>query len=195
MRHFVQVLILALVFCHPAIADEMTPTLDGENFSKKFIGTPSSGEKLVEFVRDNESFDAWTKLIGYRYQQIPNLGNDPIKYASAMGQIVKRTNPQANFQILKNEKANEAIIDFLTWPRDQKYMELNVFRFWKSEDGKAVFSLQLAHRFEPPKQADNQESANEFERKLKEFKARRIAWIKQAAESDTKSIEAELGRQ
>ena len=155
MRRIAQALLLLLVFCRIAVAEDVLPTVsvDGEAFTKKFVGKPPRGDKLLEFVRDSESFDNWTKLVGYRYQQLPALGNDPIKYASFMGQVVKQANPQANFQVLKNEQTNEAIIDFLTWPKDQKFIELNVFRFWKSKDGNAVVSLQLAYRFEPPKPA------------------------------------------
>ena len=192
MRRFAQVFVLLLVFCRVAVAEDVSPIVDGEAFTKKFIGKPPNGDKLLEFVRDSESFENWTKLVGYRYQQLPGLGNDPIKYASAMGQMVKRVNPQANFQVLKNEQANEAIIDFLTWPKDQKYMELNVFRFWKSKDGKAVVSLQLAYRFETPKPALTQESVNEFERKGKEFRERRHSWIRHATESDATPIEGAL---
>lgn len=194
MRRFAQVLLLLLVFCRIAFAEDVLPavTVDGEAFTMKFVGKPPNGDKLLEFVRAKESFDNWTKLVGYRYQQLPGLGNDPIKYATVMGQMVKQTNPGANFQVLKNEKANEAIIDFLTWPRDQNYMELNVFRFWKSKDGKAVVSVQFAYRFEPPKAAQTQEGKNEVERKGKELRERRHSWIKQATESDTNLIEAAL---
>jgi hypothetical protein len=192
MRRFAQVLMLLLVFCRIAAAEEALPSIivDGEPFTKKFVGKPPNGDKLLEFVRDNESFDNWTKLVGYRYQQLPGLGNDPIKFASAMGKIVKQTNPQAHYQVLKNEKTNEAIIDFLTWSMGQKYMELNVFRFWKSMDGKAVVSLQFAYKFEPP--SATQEGAKEFERKGKELKERRNSWIKQVVESDATAIEASL---
>jgi len=194
MRRFAQVLLLLLVFCGIAAAEEAMPTIsvDGELFTKKFVGKPRNGDKLLEFVRNSESFDNWTKLVGYRYQQLPGLGNDPVKYATAIGQIVKQANPQANFQVLKSEQNNEAIIDFLTWPKDQKYMELSVFKFWKSNDGKAVISLQLAYRFEPPKPVFTQEGVNEFERRGKELRERRQTWIKQAAESDKKVIEAAL---
>lgn len=191
MRRFAQLLLL-LVFCQFSFAEDVLPTVDGERFTKKFIGNPPYGDKLLEFIRDSESFDNWTKLVGYRYQQLPGLENDPIKYASAMGQIVKLENPRANFQILKNEQSNEAIIDFLTWPKDQKYVELNVFRLWKSKDGKAVVSLQMAYRFEAMKPAQTQESVNEFNRKVKDFRERRHSWIKQAAESDAKVIEGAL---
>ncbi|MFA6061673.1 MAG: hypothetical protein WC736_03600 [Gallionella sp.] len=191
MRHFAQVLLL-LAFCQVAVAEDVFPTVDGETFTIKLVEKPPNGDKLLEFVRNSESFNNWTKLVGYRYQQLPGLGNDPIKYASAMGQMVKQANPQANFQVLKNEHANEAIIDFLTWPKDQKYMELNVFRFWKSNDGKAVVSLQLAYRFETPKPALTQESVNEFERKGKELRERRHSWIKHATESNAKLIEGAL---
>lgn len=193
MRRFACFLLLLFV-CRIAVAEDalLPVSVDGEPFTKKFVGRQPNGDRLLELVRDNESFDNWTKLVGYRYQQLPGLGNDPLKFAAFMGQIVKQANPQANFQVLENEKTNEAIIDFLTWPKDQKYMELNVFRFWKSKDGNAVVSLQLAYRFDPSKPAFTQESANDIERKGRELRERRQSWIKQAAESDTRLVEAAL---
>lgn len=192
MKRFAKVLLLVLSLCHFAVADELRPSLDNESFSREFVGKPPNGDKLIEYVREGESFEKWTKLIGYRYQQLPGLGNDPVKYATFMAQMVKRANPQANSQIIKNEQSNEAVLDFLTWPRDAQFMEFNVFRFWKSKDGKAVVSLQLSHRFEFPKPATTPEGASDTERKGKEIRERRAAWIKHAVEFDTKAIETQL---
>ncbi|WP_293780586.1 hypothetical protein [uncultured Oxalicibacterium sp.] len=197
MCRIAQVVLLLLVFCRISVAEEVLPvvSVDGEIFAKKFVGTPPNGDKLLEFVRDSESFDNWTKLIGYRYQQLPGLENDPIKYAVFLGQMVKQANPQANFQIIRNKQSDEAIIDFLTWPQDQKFMELNVFRLWKSTDGKAVVSLQIAYRFSVPTPVTTRESGNDVERKRNELRERRQLWIKHAAESDVKAIEMTLLRQ
>lgn len=103
MRRCAQILLLLLVFCQVAVASEESPTVtvDGEAFTKKFVAKFPNGDKLLEFVRNSDSFDNWTKLVGYRYQQLPGIGNDPVKYALAMGQIVMRVNPQARYQVLK----------------------------------------------------------------------------------------------
>lgn len=169
------------------------PTLDGESFDKRFDGAPPNGDKLIEFVRDNETFDSWTKLVAYRYQQLPGLESDPVKYASALGQAVKQANPQAAVKVARDEKSGDAVLDFVTWPVDQKYMELNVWRFWKSADGKAVISLQLAHKFPAPKQPDlTPDGFAEYQRALQAVRVRRFAFLKQATDLDTKLVEGAL---
>lgn len=156
-------------------------TLDGELFTKKFVGNPPKGDKLVEFIREGETFDNWTKLVSFRYQQLPNLGNDPTKVAEQMAQTLKTVNPKANSQIIINKQASEAIIDFLTWPPDGKFMEFNVFRYAKSTDENAVVSLQLAYRF-----TDSSPKGTE------QFKKIRASWINQAATFDIMRVHATL---
>lgn len=195
MPRLFQALLLSIFLTSVTIAAELTPTLDGESFTNQFVGKPPNGDKLLEFVRPTESFSNWTKLVGYRYQQLPALANDPIAYALAMERLVKKTNPQAPVKVIRNEQSSEAIIDFLTWPPDQSYMELNVFRFWKSKDGKAVVSVQLAYKFVAPKPEWSQNGASEYQRKLNEVRERRQNWIKQIAEITVLPIEEQLVNQ
>jgi len=112
-----------------------------------------------------------------------------------MERLVKQTNPQAPVKVSRNEQSSEAIVDFLTWPQDQSYMELNVFRFWKSKDGNAVVSVQLANKFVAPKPEWSQNGANEYQRKLNEVRERRQNWIKQIAEITILPIEEQLANQ
>ncbi|MFZ2300797.1 MAG: hypothetical protein WAW10_02885 [Gallionella sp.] len=159
-------------------------TFDGETFTKKFVGSPPAGDKLIEFVRESESFENWTKLIGYRYQQLPGLENDPEKAAVAMAQVVKATNPQAQLQIIANKKSNEALISFVTWPPDHKYTEVNVFRYAKSADGKALVSLQVACRLAV-------DASMEGIAKLWNI---RSSWTNMAAEFDMKNVHSALAQ-
>lgn len=181
-RIAVQVVLLLLFFVRTAFAQDVV-TLDGEPFTKKFVGRPANGGKVIEFVRASETFDKWTKLVGYYYQPFPRFGNDPKKIAAGMAQAVKAANPQAQFRVVVNEQSNEAIIDFLTWPADGKYMEFNVFRYVKSADGNAVVSLQLAYRFT--------EGSSDAVKNLKKV---RDAWINQAASFDMRQVHAALVR-
>ncbi|MBK9447190.1 MAG: hypothetical protein IPO00_14610 [Betaproteobacteria bacterium] len=192
MLRLFQTLLFSIFLTQIAFAAELTPTLDGESFTNQFVGKQPNGDKLLEFVRPTESFNNWTKLVGYRYQQLPALSNDPMKYALAMERLVKQTNPQAAVKISRNEQSGEAIVDFLTWPQDQSYMELNVFRFWKSKDGNAVVSVQLANKFVAPKPERSQNGANEYQRKLNEVRERRQNWIKQVADISIVAIEEQL---
>jgi hypothetical protein len=170
MRRFTQTLLLLLAFHQCVFAQENEITLDGESFTKKFVGAPPNGDKLIEFVRENETFENWTKLIGYRYQHLPLIDNDPTKAAVGMAQILKNINPAAQSNIIVSKEKNEAIIDFLTWPADQSYMEFNIFRYAKSEDSKGVVSLQLAYRFKP-------DNSPETIQKFRKTRSDLINWV------------------
>jgi hypothetical protein len=183
MQRLFAILVLLAGLNPLAMAQDAAITLDGEPFTKRFTGNPPHGDKLLEFVRESESFEKWTKLIGFRYQQLPRIGNDPRQTAAGMVRVIKQTNPKAQSRVLVNERASEAILDFLTWPPDGKFMEFNVFRYVKSTDGRAVVSLQLAYRF-------TDASPEGAER----FKQLRESWIRQAAAFDMKQVHAALDR-
>ncbi len=177
--------LLLLCLC-PALssvlAQGMPVVLEGEHFTKKFIGTPPNGDKLIELIREHETFERWTRLVAFRYQKLPALGNDPKHVAQALANSIKSVNPQAPSKMLFNGKTNEAIVDFLTWPADGKFMEFNLFRYARSADGKAVISLQLAYRF-------TDRSPDGIER----FKKLRNAWINYAALFDMRLAYEALG--
>ncbi len=178
MRHILKVFVVLVVFLQGSYAGEFQVVLDGEVFTKKFTGKPPNGDRLIEFVRENETFESWTKLVGFRYQQLPGIANDPKKAAVAMAQVVKMTNPKSQSRVIVSNERSEAIIDFLTWPPDGKYMEFNVFRYAKSADGNAVVSLQFAYRF-----------TDTSHESLEQFKKIRGSWINQSVAFDIKGVD------
>ena len=113
MRIFGALIFFAFCLIQGASAQNAPITLDGERFEKQFVGNPPNGDKLLEFVREVETFEKWTKLVGLRYQQLPRIDNDPLKLAQSMALMVKKANPNANSKVIFNEKTSEAIIDFL----------------------------------------------------------------------------------
>jgi len=182
MRKFFITLLLTLplTFIQYATAQDSIITLDGESFTTKFVGNPPNGDKLLEFFRESETFDNWTKLVGFRYQQLPGVGNDPSKVAVGMSMLLKaKGKPSA---VTGNKKNSESMIDFITGPQNG-FMEFNVFRYAKSTDGKAVVSLQLAYRF-----TDTSESNVQNILKLRE------SWIKQAVAFDMKIVQDALAQ-
>ncbi len=184
MRIIGGLIFLACCFVQGAMAQNAPIVLDGERFEKQFIGSPPNGDKLVEFVRQTETFEKWTKLVGMRYQRIPRLGNDPLKVAQGMAKVVKETNPSANSKIIFNETTSEAIIDFLIWPPSGEYLEFNVFRYAKSDDGGGVISLQFANRLASDGPADA----------IDKFRSLRQSWVKQAAEFDMRIVHGLMGK-
>ncbi|NNG24659.1 hypothetical protein [Telluria aromaticivorans] len=192
MHRFFPLLLLLAAFCPHARSEGFIPRVDGEAFAKKSVAKPVSGDRLFEFIKEDESFDSWTKLIAYRYQRLSGLSNDPIKYAYAMQHAITQQNPAAAVKVSENQQTHEAVLDFVTWPKDQSYVELNVFRFVKSKDGNAVVSIQLANKFVPPKPTFTQDGVEKYQQQLMVIRDRRKSWIKQATDADLQVIEAEL---
>lgn len=163
----------------PTSSQNEAVKFDSKLFSKKFVGNPPNGDKLIEFVQESESFDDWTYLIGFRYQQLPKINNDPRLAAISMARIVKASNPDANSSVIVDKNNTSAIVDFLTWPKSVEYLEFNVFRYIKSRDDSGVISVQFARRFD-------------FEDKpsVEEFKALRSSWLQQAVDFDMSQASA-----
>lgn len=134
------------------------------------VENDSNHGKQLEFVREGDTaIGQWTKLVSFRYR-LPSIGNDPKKVAVGMAQRVRASNPKALARVEINERTSEAILDYLTWPPDIKFLEFNVFRYAKSADGQAVMSLQLGYRF-------TDMSAPGIE----QFRKIRASWIDHAA--------------
>jgi len=181
LRALFTLLLLLVTTC--AIAQDDVPTLDGERFVKRFVSDERSIDKFVEFVREEESFQIWTKLIGFRLQRLPGLGNDPKRAAGAMAQVLRGSNPNVPLRVIANDQLGEALIDFVMRTPDGKFMEFNVWRYIKSTDGNGVISLQLAYRF-----------ADVTPEGIERFKGVRASWIKQALAFDMGRVRAEFGQ-
>jgi len=147
MRQLVTTLFFLCLSLQWANAQEFSVLVDGESFSKKSMGKASTGERFVEFIRETETFDSWTKLVAFRYQELPALGNDPKVAASAFGQVLRAANPNTPFSIIENDQEYEALIDFVARAEDGQSWEYNVWRYAKSSDGGGLVSLQFAYRF------------------------------------------------
>lgn len=186
MKHLIA---LALLLCMlPPIAHaQRIFTIDGEAFTKKFVGHPPHGDKLLEFIRQNETFNKWTKLIGLRSQHLPRVHNDPLSTAVAMARFLKRANPQAPMRIITNKDKSEAILDFLIWPPNGAYLEFDVFRYVQSRNKQTVLSLQMAYRFTDLTKQGQQ-------RFRKQFPKIRASWIKQAAAFDMDTVRTALSQ-
>ena len=193
MNRLSQVVFAVLFFCGVSFAQAAptSVTLDGDALTKTFEAQAPDGDKLIEFIRESESFESWTKLVGYRYQSIPRLGNDPLKTAWAMADLIKKTTSQPYVQVFDNKQTKHALLVFVAMYPAKRYVEQNVFRFWKSKDGKAVVSLQLAFRIQIPK-AENGQQPKGAERILKEISDRNKSWLDQAARFDSKAVEETL---
>src|SRR5690349_5663654 len=125
--HYRFVLVALFALSLPAFASQHQPLFfDGEEFRSKFEATTHDGDKVMEFIRKKETIHNWTKLVAFRYQHLPAIGNDPSKAAVEMARVVKSSNPKAGYSIMRGKK--EALLDFVTWPKHRKYVEFSVVR-------------------------------------------------------------------
>lgn len=173
MQIILRLCFLLLVLPATSYAEPDSVHFEGEKYLKQYDHTTPVGDRVIEFIRQEENTATWSKMVAFRYQQLPKLNNDPQKMAEVMAVILKRTNPEAPFNVIANQKKDEALIDFITWDSSDDYLEFNVFRYARSENGKGVISLQVAYRF-------TDKSKKQMER-LRSIRAR---WIPQALEYD-----------
>lgn len=135
---------LLVVFC--CLSGAWGQSLDGETFTKKRVSASPDGEKLVEFVREGESFEQWTKLIGFRLLHAPRIDNDPEKMVGALAEVLLKRSPETYAHARMVPETGDAFIVFFNVSDDKSYVELNEIRFWKTVDGGAMASVRFAHR-------------------------------------------------
>ena len=152
---------------------------DGERYAKVHSERQSEGNRMVQFVREPETLGNWTRSVAiYRYTTI---GNDPTRAAVELRDSVKAANPDAQARLIVHSVTRDAIVDFLTWPPDGRYMEFNVMRYAKDPGGKGLVGLRFAHRF--------RDARKELSR---QFNESRLSWRSQVLEFDLAKILAAL---
>jgi hypothetical protein len=153
---------------------------DGETYVRMHSERQSSGDRVLRFLREAETLENWTRAIGYyRYA---TMGNDPLRAAYALRDIIKTANPDAQARILLHTVTTDAIVDFLTWPADGRYVEFNVVRYAKSADGNGLLAFQFSHRF--------RDARKDY---AEQFKNNRLSWRSQAVDFDMAKVQAAFG--
>lgn len=116
-------------------------TFDGQKLKLAFDAN-SEGDTIKEYIPDGQTLKKWTKLASIR--EYPKL-NDAHELAAAVVREVEEKNPKADAHLKQNEDTGETVIDFVVWPEDKSFVEFNVFKFHKNEEG-GVASEQYAVR-------------------------------------------------
>jgi len=123
-----------------------TVEFDGESYSAAFHSNRPE-VRLIEFVREGETVENWTKLFAAR--NYPRQ-TDPATAVKYFEMAVKEHNPLSRSVVLVKEDGSEAMIDFLTWTPGEKQMELNVHRYLKLPGRPGLVSFQFAYRIADP---------------------------------------------
>jgi hypothetical protein len=113
----------------------------GVTFRKAFSDKTAEGP-FSEYLPKGQSLETWSKLMGW--YEFPAL-NSPKEVGQTLVQVVKKQNPDAQGEVVYNSTLDEAIVDFVTWPKDQSYVEFNVWKYTKAHAGGLV-AIQYAER-------------------------------------------------
>lgn len=143
MKIITILLLTASLFFSNSALSATTIKFDGEAYPNKFTNK-SASLNLAEYVRKDETFKNWTKLVAVR--NFTNL-TSPQDAVINFARTVKQQNPKAKYQILQSKDGKEVQIDFLTWPKTLEYMEFNIHRYMKVEGYNGLISYQFAYRF------------------------------------------------
>lgn len=146
MRNFFSKAVLlwaiAAFYAAPAQAEAPTIAFDGKTYALAFVDETLT-QNINEYILPGETLETWTKMVALHiYHDKADM--TPEQFVMAFADIIKKMNPDATPNLSRNEKKGEAMIEFLTWPPDRAYAELNIFKF-KKHNGKLV-GFQYASR-------------------------------------------------
>jgi hypothetical protein len=144
---FLRVFLLLITPIALLRSQEKTP---GAKESVSFGGTTlflaatgdNRAERVKEYLPEGQKFESWTRLASIR--ELPNL-NNPRAVAENVLRALKQRNPGAQSAMIQNPKTGEVIIDFVTWPPDNAFVEFNIFKYARKEGG-GLIAQQYALR-------------------------------------------------
>ena len=124
-----------------AITAEDTVNFDGQSLVLRWEGE-NPGETIKEYIPADQKLDSWTRLASIRtYSEL----DDPAALAGGVIKQLKKDYPDSPCAIIENPETGEVVIDFVLWPADLAFVEFNVFKYAKGEDG-GVIAEQYALR-------------------------------------------------
>lgn len=94
-----------------------------------------AGGPVIEFIPAGEEFDAWTRLASVRvHEQAPGAK----ELARELVKQVKANYPQSPVAISEDPDTDTAVVDFVIWPEDWGFVEFNIFKYYRLEEGPVV---------------------------------------------------------
>ncbi len=114
---------------------------DGQTFYLAYDGEDDDAS-IREFLPQGQQLDSWTQIASIRtFEKI----DDPSAFAIASLQQLKRDYPQSPSYLYDNPGAGIVTLDFVVWPADESFVEFNVFRYEKQDNG-GIVAQQYALR-------------------------------------------------
>lgn len=119
------------------------------------------GVLAYQYVREGEDFKNWTRSVTYSNYRLERVGDSPAELASLLVKTLDSQTPGAKYKLMSDKEGNVVLLDYLSWPAGKKFMQLNVHRIQKDEEGNGVYLLTYAVRLKYIEEA-NEKSAKEI---------------------------------
>jgi hypothetical protein len=117
-----------------ANAGDDVVSFDGQTLVLAAQGA-NDGEQVLEFIPKGEKLDAWTRLASVR---VYDRSRDPKALAGNLVKQVKQANPQAPCALMEHAATGAAVVDFVVGPADGSFVEFNIFKYSRMDDGRVV---------------------------------------------------------
>lgn len=125
----------------PAAKKKEVVRFDGQTLTLAWEGN-NPDESVKEYIPEGEKLESWKKLASIR--EYPK-SNDPKALATELVQTLKKQNPNAPSSMIENPKTGEVMVDFITMPPNNSFVEFNVFKYGPKPGG-GVVAQQYALR-------------------------------------------------
>jgi len=114
---------------------------DGQTLALAWEGK-NEDEIVKEYLPEGEKLESWKRLASIR--EYPKL-NNPLTLANNLVETLKKQNPNAPSSMIQNPKTGEVMVDFITFPPDNSFVEFNIFKY-APKIGGGVVAQQYALR-------------------------------------------------
>lgn len=133
-----------LVVCLPLAAETASTEkksieYDGEAYLLAHTDA-TTDQALEEYLREGETLENWTKMVSVRAFK---SFNDPKELVRLFVGELKKQHPNAPYEVARIPETREVLLDFVTWPPDGTYAEINIWKFRKISAGVVAFQFAL----------------------------------------------------
>ena len=100
----------------------------------------TADQALEEYLREGETLENWTKMVSVRAFR---SFDDPKEIVRLFVAALKKQHPDAPYEAARIPETREIMLEFVTWPPDGSYAEINVWKFRKVSAGVVAFQFAL----------------------------------------------------
>lgn len=159
MQRSLLMLALFLGVTTPCLADDSTEestasstpavSFAGETLSLAYRDA-NDYSSILEFIPQGQTLETWTRLAGvFVYDEI----NDPEQMAEGMIEEFKKRSPEVPYELRRDEKTGDLILDFMIWNPDttgdnQLFVEYDIFKYSKRPGGGLVAQQYALRAYE-----------------------------------------------